>query len=253
MARDRRSTGHSLPGKLAWSPMSDPPKGRPYVLLNMSMSADGKIASPERRINHFSSPRDHERLYQLRATADAIMNGARTVDTEPVRMDTGPERFRRLRLRSGLREHALRVIVSGSGSVNPRAEVFRHRFSPIVILTTERCPQPARQRLESVADQLIAAGESCIDFAAALRELRRQWRVQRLLCEGGGALNDALFRADLIDEINLTICPLIIGGVAAPTISDGEGIARLADARRFTLARRKRIGDELFLTYHRRR
>src|ERR1039458_184969 len=55
---------------------------------------------------------------------------------------------------------------------------------------------------------------------------RSKWGVKRLLCEGGGELNDALFRAGLVDEIHLTICPKIFGGRTAPTIADGLGFQR---------------------------
>ena len=233
--------------------MSPAPKDRPYVLLNMSMSADGKIASAQRTINHFSSKRDHDNLYELRASVDAIMNGARTVDTAPIKMDSGPEKYRRQRVKNKLCEQALRVIVTGSGSLDDQAEVFKHKFSPIVVLTSERCSKRNQQRLAKAADHLIVAGKTSINFAAAMNQLRQAWKVRRLLCEGGGALNDALFRADLIDEVNLTVCPVVIGGSTSPTISDGKGIQRLADARQFILTKRKQIGGELFLTYHRHR
>lgn len=66
-------------------------------------------------------------------------------------------------------------------------------------------------------------GAQQIDFALALRWLRKKWRIRRLLCEGGGELNDALFRAGLVDEVHLTLCPLLLGGRAAPTPADGSG------------------------------
>jgi len=225
---------------------------RPYVLLNMSMSADGKIASANRAINHFSSERDHENLYRLRATADAILNGARTVDTAPIMMDTGPDKFRRQRTRNGLVAHAIRIIATGSGSLNTNAEVFSHRFSPIIVLTTTRCPKNKLTRLQEAADAVIVAGDDELDFPTALAQLRNEWSVNRLLCEGGGALNDALFRADLVDEVNLTICPVVIGGREAPSISDGIGIAHLADARQFDLHKRRLLDGEQYLTYLRK-
>lgn len=59
-------------------------KGLPYVLLNLAMTADGKIANVNRRYSSFSSKRDKDHMMQLRATADAVMSGARTVDLNPV-------------------------------------------------------------------------------------------------------------------------------------------------------------------------
>jgi riboflavin biosynthesis pyrimidine reductase len=96
-----------------------------------------------------------------------------------------------------------------------------------------------------------AFGKRSIDFRAAFRWLNEKWNVRRLLCEGGGSLNGALFQQDLIDEIHLTICPKIAGGRSAPTIADGADILRLSDARRFKVAATTRRGDELFVVYRR--
>ena len=73
--------------------------------------------------------------------------------------------------------------------------------------------------------------------------------MQRLLCEGGGELNDALFRAGLVSELHLTICPMIFGGHSAPTIADGLGAGALARAARLELKSARRRGDEMFLVY----
>ncbi len=92
-------------------------------------------------------------------------------------------------------------------------------------------------------------GRKEIDFHAALAWLREHWQVQRLLCEGGGELNAALFRAGLVDELHLTIAPKIIGGRHAPTIADGIGFTQLTQASRLELRSLKRAGEEVFLVY----
>ncbi len=218
----------------------------------MAMSADGKIATANRAVSTFSSARDHQHLYELRATADAVMCGARTVDLNNYTLGLGAERFRKLRLQRGLAEFHLRVIVSGSGTLNPNASIFRKRFSPILVLTSERAPAAALKKLRAAADEVKVIGETEVDFPAALRWLHRKWNVKRLLCEGGGELNDALFRAGLVDELHLTICPRVIGGKHAPTIADGLGFARLNDAFQLKLTSTKRVGDELFCVFTRR-
>jgi riboflavin biosynthesis pyrimidine reductase len=88
-----------------------------------------------------------------------------------------------------------------------------------------------------------------LDFDFALRWLRREWNVKRLLCEGGGEINGALFEAGLVNEVHLTLCPVIFGGRAAPTLADGRGFGHLADAEELKVTSRRRIGDELFLVY----
>jgi riboflavin-specific deaminase-like protein len=223
----------------------------PIVLVNMAMTADGKIATANREVSSFGSARDHEHLLELRATADAVMAGARTVDSNPINLGPGPAKFRHLRLKRGLSEYNLRVIVSGSGSINPRAEIFKHRFSPIIILTTQRMSPKSGSGLRPLVDAIKICGQREINFHFALHWLRDQWGVQRLLCEGGGELNDALFRAGWVDELQLTVCPKLFGGRSAPTIADGPGVSKLANAAHLKLKSTRRVGDEMFLVFER--
>jgi riboflavin biosynthesis pyrimidine reductase len=241
----------------------------------MAMTADGKIAAVGDGDCSFGSRRDHNHMLELRATADAVMAGARTVDLKPVNLGPGPEKYRRLRLKNQLQEYNLRVIVSGAGTMNPQAEIFRHRFvppaaqsvpsvvgnppvetsrhpfDPIIVLVTGRAPKSKRDALTRAGAEVRVCGRKEIGFGEALAWLRERWNVRRLLCEGGGLLNDAMFRAGLVDELHLTICPRLLGGRDAPTICDGLGFLRLQDAPRLTLVSTRRHRDEIFLVYRR--
>jgi riboflavin-specific deaminase-like protein len=222
---------------------------RPFVLINMAMTADGKIATANRAVSTFGSARDQEHLLELRATADAVMSGARTVDSAAVNLGPGGKKFCRRRLRNGLAEYNVRVIVSGSGTINPQAEIFKHRFSPILILTTDRVPAAQLRRLRERADEVEICGAREIDFGRAMVWLRDRWQVKRLVCEGGAELNDTLFRIRIVDELHVTICPQIFGGRQAPTLAEGTGANQLARAAGFQIKSLRRIGDELFAVF----
>ena len=221
----------------------------PDVIINVAMTADGKLAPANRRFVPFGGARDRELLLALRSQADAVMSGARTVDLSPISLGPGAARFRRRRLRHGLAEYNLRVVVSGSGTLDPKAVLFRHRFSPIIILTTERISKQRLRTLQTLADEVKICGREEVDFVAACRWLRRKWGVKRLLCEGGGELNEGLLRAGVVDEIYVTLCPLIFGGRTAPTLADGKGVTKLSEAITLSVRSKKRVGDEMFLVY----
>jgi riboflavin-specific deaminase-like protein len=226
-----------------------PAAQRPLVLVNMAMTADGKIATANRAVTSFSSRRDREHLLELRATADAVLSGARTVNLENVELGPGPARFRRARLARGLAESNLRIIATGSGVIRPDARVFRSAGAPVIVLTTGRAGARRLRQLRALADAVQVCGRDAIDWPAALAWLRQNWAVRRLLCEGGGELNGSLFRARVVDELHLTICPQIFGGRQAPTIADGHGFARLTQAMPCRLKSLRRIGDELFAVF----
>jgi riboflavin-specific deaminase-like protein len=215
----------------------------------MAMTADGKIATANRALATFGSRTDHDHLLALRATADAVLCGAATAGGKNISLGPGPLRFRQQRRHRGLAEFNLRVIASGSANLDPSSSIFKHRFSPILVITTGSAPTAKLERLRTVADTVAVFGQRQLNLPAALKWLHRRWKVNRLICEGGGELNDAMFRAGLVDELHLTVCPLILGGRAAPTISEGSGFERLARAAQLKLKSRRWVNGELFLIY----
>jgi riboflavin-specific deaminase-like protein len=218
---------------------------RPWVVVNMAMTADGKIATAGREVTTFGSPRDLKELYSLRATADAVLCGARTVEETGATLGNGGEAFGRRRILSGLSPMPLRVVVSGRASLNPSAAIWKEKGSPIVVLTSSEAPARARQRLESLADAVWVSPSAVLDLEAALVWIRSKWGVRRLVCEGGGGLNSAMFRSGLVDELRVTLCPLVFGGGVSPTIADGTS-AKLADAFRLGRPEVRRHGGELY-------
>lgn len=222
---------------------------RPFTFLNMAMTADGKIATANREVISFGSPRDLAHLYELRSTADAILCGANTLRETGATLGNGDEIHRRRRLARGLSSHPIRVVVTGSGTLSSNLPLWKGQPSPVVVLTTEKAGEADRKRLESLASQVWVSQGTEVDFVSALARLHRDHGVRRLLGEGGATVNDALFRNGLVDELHLTLCPYLVGGKRAPTLVDGLGFERLADSRRLKLVRKTRKQDELFLVY----
>ncbi len=221
----------------------------PFVYLNLATTADGKIAPTHYKYVRFSSDRDWELLLELRTRADAVMSGAHTVNSAPMNLGPGGKKYQEMRLKNGLAEYNLRIVVSGSASVSPEAEIFKEKFSPVVVLTTERAPKKKLDILRSLGADVKICGKMKVNFTEAFRWLRKEWNVKRLLCEGGGEVNAALFQENLVDELYLTLSPVIFGGRNAPTLADGEGVQKLAEATQMKLKAMERIGDELFLVY----
>jgi riboflavin-specific deaminase-like protein len=221
----------------------------PFVFVNIAITADGKIAPSSRRFEPFSSRADQRRMLDLRAEADAVMCGARTVENGKVTLGSGGPKYRARRVAAGRAEHHLRVLVSGSASIDPAAHIFGARFSPILLLTSSAASSTRMEALRpNLADVFVSPGQT-VDFRLALQWLRERWDVRRLLCEGGGEVNAPLFRERLVDELHLTIAPVIFGGRTAPTLADGAGIEKLAEAARLRLKRREQIGSELYCIY----
>ena len=222
---------------------------RPFVLINMAMSADGKIASPDRRLISLGTKRDHDHLLKLRSTVDTVMCGSRTIESGNITMDAGGKKYEQKRISNGLDKQNLRVLISGSGSIKTTAKIFQNRNSPIIIFVSKQASSKHLEKLKKVANEVIVYGNKTVSLGQSLKYLSQKWNSKRLLCEGGGELNFALIRLGLVDELHLTICPRLLSGSNSPTIADGIGFSRLNKAAKLKLITQKRIGDELFTTW----
>jgi 5-amino-6-(5-phosphoribosylamino)uracil reductase len=220
----------------------------PFVLTNGAVSADGKLAFENRSLIQFSSARDRHYVFELRAEADAILCGAETVETFAIDLAAGPAACRKKRQRLGLPPEPLRILVSQDGNIERSARIFKKPVSPIIVLTTTGAASKCARTLGDLA-VVKGFGKNSVSFPQAFRWLRNKYGVKRLLCEGGGETNAALIRAGVVDEIHITICPLILCGRDAPTICDGQGFSSLRQVARLKLKSVKEHKGELFLTY----
>ena len=158
------------------------PPRRPYVVVNMSMTADGKIATANRAIETFSSARDHHRLLALRASADGVICGARTVDSPDVTLGPGGARYRRLRVRNGLADAPWRIVVTGHASLRPNAGVFREGCAPLLILVSTQAAKGRVANLTCRGATVRAFGRNGVDLPAALAWLADRHGIRRLVC-----------------------------------------------------------------------
>jgi riboflavin biosynthesis pyrimidine reductase len=183
---------------------------RPYVLLNMVSTVDGH-ATLSGRSGGLSSRADRELFHGLRMAVDAVMAGAGTVRVERYGRIIPEESRRRRRVEQDRSEEPLACIVSGRLALEGDIPLLADPAARVVILTPSSASLPAGTAAAEV-DYIRAARDRQLDLAAALAELRARFDVHTLLCEGGPHLNAQLLGAGLIDELFLSLSPLLAGG-----------------------------------------
>ncbi|WP_123028362.1 pyrimidine reductase family protein [Mycolicibacterium stellerae] len=190
------------PGDLAQL-YADAPSG---VRANMIFSADGAAAFGG-RAGTLSCPADQNLLRDLRAFADVVLVGAGTARAERY----GPARFTEAQeaLRGAHRGHAPPPIAVVSQSGRLPSTLFVDGTSPPFLVTSASAAQ-AHSLDSDPRWRLLVAGEDTVDVGAATKQLRALG-MQRILCEGGPTLLDQLVDADAVDEICVTIAPLLAG------------------------------------------
>jgi riboflavin biosynthesis pyrimidine reductase len=199
------------------------PPNRPYVMLNMVSTADGH-ATLDGRSGPISGSADRALFHALRTAVDAVMAGAATVRVERYGRIIPDATRRQSRVARGLHEEPLACIVSGRLTLDAEIPLLADPAARVVILTPSSASLPAGAAAAEV-DYIRVARDGQLDLPAALAELRARFDVRTLLCEGGPHLNAQLLGAGLVDELFLSLSPLLAGGDPA---SGGEALRILA-------------------------
>jgi riboflavin biosynthesis pyrimidine reductase len=195
-----------------WSGDLDPagPADRPRVILNMVSTADGH-ATLNGRSGPISGPADRALFHALRLAVDGVLAGAGTVRVERYGRIVPDASRRQTRIEQGRSEEPLACIVSGHLNLEGDIPLLAEPTARVVILTPSSASLPAGS-VQAEVEYIRAAHDGQLDLARALAELRARFEVRTLLCEGGPHLNAQLVRAGLVDELFLSLSPLLAGG-----------------------------------------
>lgn len=210
-----------------------PPGDRPWVLVNMIASADGAI-----EVDGVSGPLgsagDKDVFSTLRTIPDVILVGAGTVVAEDYGPTSTSVATRSRRLAHGAWPVARIAVVSNSLGFDLDSRLFAGGGARPIVITShhadpDRCDQVAERA------EVVVAGDQRVDLAQALRELGAIG-ARVVLSEGGPSLNAQLFAHDLVDELCVTLAPLVIGGDARRILHGPSvpGTAELALAQVLT-------------------
>lgn len=198
---------------------------RPYVFINIAMTADGKIDTFERKGAAISSQRDKERVDVLRAEADAIMVGGRTLLGEDPKLTVKSEGLRAERAARGLSPNPVKVGIVTQADIKPDSAFLNTGPAGIVIFTTRQTSKDEVSFLESRGAKVYVDDTDRVNLPNALATLK-ELGINRLMVEGGATLNFELLNLGLVDEVKVYIAPMIFGGETAPTMAAGSGLMR---------------------------
>ena len=233
-------------------------KERPKTTVVLAMTADGKIADRAKNAARFGSNADKVHLESQIALADGVIFGAGTLKaygsslpiTNPYLLQQRQEFIKPLQ--------PVHILVSASGNLNPQQRFFQQAI-PRWLLTTEQVAreQGAGSRGQGVGSksslfEKVIMGKflkerNSFDWQTILPQFK-QLGIEKLAVLGGGELVASLLSVDLIDELWLTVCPIILGGRNAPTPVAGIGFLQ-SQGKKLQLLEVKQIDQELFLHY----
>jgi len=200
---------------------------RPFIHVNCAMSADGKIAGPERKQVRISSQEDIDRVKVLRKTYDSILVGVGTVIADDPHLTVKNLTYD---------ENPVRIVLDTHGRTPDTARVLDDRARTIIVTGTDCTREwPGAEVLRSP------------DLASAMESLG-EMGIKSMLVEGGGEVISSFFRAGIVDRYSVFVGSQVIGGRTAPTPADGDGRVT-PDGLRLKLESSEVLGDGVLITY----
>ncbi|GAB4498106.1 MAG: 2,5-diamino-6-(ribosylamino)-4(3H)-pyrimidinone 5'-phosphate reductase [Anaerolineales bacterium] len=198
---------------------------RPYTFINVAMTADGKIDTFARKGAAISSQRDKQRVDELRAAADGILVGGRTLLDETPKLTVKSEALREGRIRQGRSPNPIKVGVASVADIQKDSDFIKAGDSQKVIFTTSQTSISQLENLRALGVDVFVDESPRVDLNKMMLTLKKIG-VDHLMVEGGGTINFELMRLGLVDELTIYIAPMIFGGANAPTPADGFGVPR---------------------------
>jgi len=213
--------------------------GLPFVLLKMAASMDGKTAAHDGSSRWITGEEAREDVQRLRAASDAIVIGGRTAVADNPSLT--------VRLPSYRGRQPLRVVVDGSGRVPASAALF-DGTAPTLVATTSNALAKTRDAWETAgADVLVIDDpehEGRVSVPGLITVLGKR-DIQTVLIEGGSTVGWSAVQSGAVDRLVLYLAPKLVGGVSAPGVLGGEGVAPIAAAFPMSIRSVERMGQDL--------
>ncbi|MFJ2024872.1 pyrimidine reductase family protein [Streptomyces sp. NPDC087897] len=220
--------------------------GVSWLRANMVSTLDG-AAQHDGRSQPISCAADMRIFGTLRALADVVIAGAETVRQEGYRPARAREAFAARRAAAGQGPAPAVAVVSGSLDLDFSLPLFTEPLIPTLVLTGAKAPADRMEAARKAGAEVVIAGDGAgVDPARAVRELADRG-LRRQLTEGGPRLLGQFVAAGVLDELCLTIAPMLTAG-DAQRIAGGPGIAV---PERFSLASLLEEAGFLFSRYRR--
>jgi riboflavin-specific deaminase-like protein len=204
------------------------PPDRPYLVLNMVSSLDGR-ATIDWRTRGLSTELDRQLFHHLRTQADAVMVGAGTVRIERYGRMAKTDELRDKREAEGLARDPLAVVVSARLDLPADLPLLNEPEQKVLIATGSDA------ELTGLGEQVEYA-RTGDDLPLLMARLREEHGIRSILCEGGPTLNSHLLAAGRVDELFLSLHPKLVGGAAALTIVAGRELVEPAELEAISIA-----------------
>ncbi len=182
------------------------------IIACFASTLDGKIASKARPKARIGSDADLKHLHNVRNQADAILCGGETF-----------REYRNVRIGSEQTQAPLQCILTQSFNLPPDAKLFQAEPAvSIIVFSPTPAPESTRKHYPPHVEWVVINPNNPV---GSILEVLKAKGIQTLLVEGGGYIMHLFLEAKAVQELYLTLCPLLLGGQDDPTLVTGQGFS----------------------------
>lgn len=212
---------------------------RPYIVMKYAMTMDGKIATKTGKSKWITSEQSRKIVHEMRHQYTAIMAGIGTVLKDDPMLNTRIEG----------KKSPIRIICDSKLQIPLESKICQSAKEYPTIIACADAEQEKKADLEMLGVQVLEVSkEGRVDLKKLIEMLGEQ-KIDSILLEGGGTLNESMLRENLVNEVHVFLAPKIFGGKGAPSPVEGCGICEVKDAKEFYLQDIRKIGEDVQLTY----
>ena len=204
------------------------------IIVNCAMSADGKIALPDRRQIKLSNNEDMKRVNELRKNSDAILVGIGTVIEDNPRLT--------IKNNTNLSANPVRVVLDTNGRTPLNSNVLDNQSKTIIAVGNHFTGSSVGN------SEIIKCGDKQIDIEMLVEKLYKRG-IKKILVEGGENVLWSFLNKELFDEINIFVASVIVGGEKTPTVAGGSGFRSKMDTLQLKLSKTEKLGNGILLSY----
>jgi len=198
-----------------------------YVILNAAMSIDGKI-STRKNDSAISSKLDLVRVHKLRSTVDGIVIGISTVLEDDPMLN--------VRYSTTRKKNPTRIIIDSKARIplNSRIIESSNKIQTIIAVTHNASSRKIKE-IQKKGAQVLVYGNGKVNLRNLFQQLEKMG-LKKIIVEGGGEINWSVLKLGLVNELVVTISPVVIGGRDAKTLVEGKGFTNISDGIKMKLS-----------------
>lgn len=213
---------------------------RPFVILKVAMTLDGKIATPEGESKWITGEKARELVHKTRGSVDAVMTAIGTVKADDPQLTA--------RIKKGTRDEGqgtrnpIRIVIDPDFEIPIDAKILN--TPPETVIVTKRS-----QKLRALSNKgvkIIDYDGERVDLIWLMKKLG-EMGITSVLIEGGSSLNSHALECGIVDKVMFFIAPKIIGGKESFPSVGGKTFRKLSEAHQLKNITLKRIGEDILI------